>query len=84
MPSDTDGIKEFATLMKVKIEAKEVKYGSFQDYAYSYLVRHLWDEINELDDAICLIGDEATAREAVDVANLAYMIWRKASKKNAV
>jgi len=79
MSGKQPSLSDFKEAMQKKIKLREERYGT-DDMIYDLpaLRRHLKEEIVEWLEAI---DSQNEGNECVDIANLAYFIWRRTLKK---
>ena len=70
-------LPRFVEEMKSKLEFSKSKYGDFTQYRSQDFLYHFADEVKELSVALAkgLGNSEKIRKEAVDVANMAFMLW---------
>lgn len=74
-------LPEFVEGMKEVLEKSREKYGDFTQYdGVENFLSHLEEEYKELEEHSHRYIDEGTSpesimKEAIDLANMAYMIW---------
>ena len=71
-----DAVAEFAVAMELKLRKNDHKTG-WHDQPIEAHIKLLRIEMQELDVALEFLGDEAAAKECVDVANFALIIRDK-------
>lgn len=72
-----DKLPQFTQEMIKKMEEAEDTYGDFTQYRPQDFLYHFADEVKELSQALALgeSNSENIRKEAVDVANMAFMLW---------
>ena len=80
-------VAEFVSEMERKVIKAIPKYGDFEDWEVWNYIEHFKDEVKELLEGLERARNYPNnpqwwdvKREAVDVANIAYMIWFKAKE----
>lgn len=73
-------LPSFEEEMVRKLEEKEQEYGNFSGWeSVDAFIEHFVDEASELVRAYLRGEGKVVRKEAVDIANMAYMIWRVSS-----
>jgi len=71
-------VKRFANDMEKTLRIHDKTKSHWSNATRTYLLGKLRDEVEELDNAIALRGNQDIRAEAIDVANFAMMIWDNA------
>ena len=66
---------EFTKSMIEVLDASKDKYGDFTQYPPEAFTEHLMEEALEVLETLEKKEYNKTSREAIDVANMAFMIW---------
>lgn len=74
-------VNQFSEAMKRKMEIREPDKGGWDDVSAEWLYIKLGEEVEELAEALLKRKGEQVMEEAVDVANVAMMIYDKTRKR---